>query len=240
MRLIDYEMETPIIAVTILLSMASAVWAQGGRRGGPGGADRSPGDVALEKGPLAADDFEQQALSVLADIAQNEQFRNVPEHDGRLLRILTRAANAKHVVELGTSTGYSGIWFGLALKETGGKLTTFEIDKQRAATARENFQEAGMGDIIKIVEGDAHEKVTELNEPIDILFLDADKEGYVDYLQKLLPHVRAGGLILAHNINPRMADPKFMEAITANPQLETVVRGGMSITLKKDGGSEAE
>ncbi len=199
----------------------------------PGGGGRLPGDVALEKGPLAADDFEKNALAVLADIAANERFRNVPQHDGRLLRIMTQSLNAKHVVELGTSTGYSGIWFGLALNETGGKLTTYEIDAERAATARENFEQAKMADVITLVEGDAHEEVKKLTGTIDIIFLDADKDGYVDYLNKLLPLLRPGGLILAHNINPRMADPKYMEAITTDPNLETVVRGGMAITLKK-------
>ena len=90
-----------------------------------------------------------------------------------------------------------------------------------------------MEDLITLVEGDAHEEVTKLTETIDVVFLDADKEGYVDYLNKLLPLLRPGGLILAHNINPRMADPNYMKAITTNPNLETVVRGGMGITLKK-------
>jgi predicted O-methyltransferase YrrM len=67
-----------------------------------------------------------------------------------------------------------------------------------------------------------------------MVFLDADKEGYIDYLNKLLPLVRPGGLIIAHNITPGMADPKYMEAITTNPNLETIVRGGVSITLKKN------
>ena len=146
---------------------------------------------------------------------------------------MTEAMNAKNVVEIGTSTGYSGIWFGIALQKTGGKLTTYEIDSQRAATARANFKKAGMADIITLVVGDAHEEVKKLKDTIDILFLDADKEGYIDYLDKLLPLVRPGGLVIAHNISPRMADPKFMEAITTNPNLETIVRSGMSITLKK-------
>ena len=72
-----------------------------------------------------------------------------------------------------------------------------------------------------------------LKGPIDIIFLDADKEGYVDYLNKLLPLLRPGGLVIGHNINPRMADPNFMKAITTNPNLETMVRGGVSLTLKK-------
>ena len=91
-----------------------------------------------------------------------------------------------------------------------------------------------MEDVITLVEGDAHKEITKLTGTIDMIFLDADKEGYVDYLNKLLPLLRPGGLVVAHNINPRMADPKYMEAITTNPKLETVVRGGMGITLKKN------
>ncbi len=219
-----------LIVATMHCLVPHAVDAQ--RRGGPIG-DRNPGDVELEKGPLAADDFEKNALAVLEDIAANQRFRNVPQHDGRLLRIMTQAMDAKHVVELGTSTGYSGIWFGLALKETGGKLTSYEIDAERADVARSNFKRAGLDSIITLVEGDAHQEVGKLEGRIDLIFLDADKEGYVDYLNQLLPKLRQGGVILAHNINPRMADPAFMKAITTDASLETVVRGGMSITLKK-------
>ena len=195
--------------------------------------ESASGDTELEKAPLAVNEFEKNALAVLADIAENQRHLNVPQNDGRLLRIMAQAMNAKHVVELGTSTGYSGVWLGLALKNTGGKLTTYEIDKERAATARANFKRAGMADIITVVEGNAHEEIKKLDGTIDLIFLDADKTGYIDYLNKLLPHLRAGGLILAHNITPNMADPKFMEAITTNPNLETVVRSGMSISLKK-------
>ena len=70
--------------------------------------------LQLEKGPVPVDDFEKNALAVLDDIAANQRFRNVPQHDGRLLRIMAQSIGAKHVVELGTSTGISGIWLGLA------------------------------------------------------------------------------------------------------------------------------
>ena len=90
-----------------------------------------------------------------------------------------------------------------------------------------------LADIITLIEGDAHEEVKKLKDPIDILFLDADKEGYIDYLNKLLPLVRPGGLVIAHNINTRMADPKYMKAISTDPKLETIVRSGISLTLKK-------
>lgn len=224
-------------AIAVVVAFASTVYAQPGGeppRGGRPGWGRDPGDAELEKSPLAADDFEKTALAVLGDIAENQRFRNVPQHDGRLLRIIAQSVNAKHVVELGSSTGYSGIWFGLALRTTGGKLTTYEIDSGRAATARANFKRAGMEDLITLVEGDAHKELKKLSGTVDVVFLDADKEGYIDYLDTLMPLLRPGSLILAHNINPRMADPKFMEAITTNPNLETVVRGGMSISLKKN------
>ena len=193
----------------------------------------SQSDSQLEKPPITNDNNEQEVFDILENILRSQRYRNVPPQDGRFLRIVTEAMNAQHVVEIGTSTGYSGIWFGLALQKTGGKLTTYEIDAQRAATARANFKKAGMADIITLVEGDAHEEVKKIKNSIDILFLDADKEGYIDYLNKLLPLVRPGGLVIAHNINPRMADPKYMEAITTNPKLETIVRSGISLTLKK-------
>jgi len=91
--------------------------------------------------------------------------------------------------------------------------------------------------MVTLVEGDAHEEVTKLKEPIDVLFLDADKEGYIDYLNKLMPLLRPGGLILAHNMNPGQADPRYVEAITTNPDLETLFLhmdgAGVGVTLKK-------
>ena len=111
-----------------------------------------------------------------------------------------------------------------------------EIDEWRANLAKENFKRAGVSKLVNLVEGDAHERVKEIKDPIDMIFLDADKEGYVDYLEKLLPKVRPGGLILAHNINERQADPKYIEAITKNPKLETLFfaeGGGFSVTMKK-------
>ena len=99
------------------------------------------------------------------------------------------------------------------------------------------IERAGLDGIITIVMGDAHETVMKLKDPIDLLFLDADKEGYLDYLNKLLPLVRPGGLIVAHNINQRQAHPPFIKAITSRPDLETVFlnleTSGISVTMKK-------
>jgi predicted O-methyltransferase YrrM len=183
---------------------------------------------------------EARIMNVLTDMYERQRagMMNAPPEDTRLLRILTESTGAKHVVEIGTSNGYSGIWFCLVLRTTGGKLTTFEIDPGRARLARENFKRAGVEDLVTLVEGDAHKEVTKLKEPIDVLFIDADKQGYFDYLRKLLPLVRPGGLILAHNtrdLGNQMQD--YIRAVTTDPNLETVLLAhndrGMGVTMKK-------
>jgi predicted O-methyltransferase YrrM len=171
----------------------------------------------------ARDDGEARVLAVLEAMgdARDRRHLAVSEEDGRLLRLLTEAVGAKRVVEVGTSTGYSGLWFALALRATGGRLVTHELDPGRAETARANFEQAGVAELVTVVVGDAHETVKRVEEPVDVVFLDADKPGYVDYLEKLLPKVRPGGLILAHNMRRPEPDPRFVEAITEDPRLET-------------------
>jgi len=184
----------------------------------------------------ASRESEKKILSVLEEMRQgNRTYLSVPPEDGRALRLLAEAAGAKTVVEIGTSTGYSGLWFCLALQDTGGRLVTFEIDPGRAAAARKNFQQAGVDSLVTIVEGDAHEKIASLKGPIDVVFIDADKEGYVDYLKKLLPLVRPGGLLLAHNVGMAGVTAYLKEA-EANPDLETIIYregAGLAVTLKK-------
>lgn len=231
---------TFVISVVVLsLAIVESLTAQppsGGPGGGPGGRRGRDSGSVREQAPLPANEEEKKILSVLDDMDQNQSrgMMNVPQADGRMLRLLTEATGAKHVVEIGTSNGYSGIWFCLALRTTGGKLTTHDIDEGRASLARENFKRAGVDKLVTLVMGDAHETVTKIKEPIDVLFIDADKEGYTDYLKKLLPLVRPGGLILAHNIE--MVGQDFIKAITGDPNLETVFQGqgqGLSVTLKK-------
>ena len=235
------------IAVSLLMVVGVLV-AQDRGRGpggmrGPGGGRMGPpgrGGSSMSKPPLAQNEAEKKILSILDELDSRggRGMMNVPQEDGRLLRLLAETIGAKQIVEIGTSNGYSGLWQCLALKATGGKLTTFEIDAERAALARQNFKKAGVDDIVTLIEGDAHEKVAQVQGPVDLCFIDADKEGYSDYLTKLLPKVRPGGLIVAHNISPGMADPTFLAAITTNPDLETVFYqqgGGVSVTLKKRG-----
>lgn len=187
--------------------------------------------------PLPKTDTEKRILSVLDEMrATGKTYLSVPVSDGRMLWLLAEAIGAKRVVEIGTSTGYSGLWLSLALHKTGGELITFEIDPGRAAAARRHFEQAGVADFITIVEGDAHEKIRELDGPIDLVFIDADKEGYVDYLNQLLPLVRPGGLILAHNVDMPAVARGYVKEVTANPDLETTFYmdgSGLSLTLKK-------
>lgn len=224
-----------IALCTVSLLLAGAACAQ--PPGGPPRPERSR--QAFEVKSLPRDDVEKRILDVIEDVGRSQRAGNmiVPEEDGRLLRAWAEAVGAKHVVEIGTSVGYSGLWFCLTLKKTGGKLTTFEINERRAAMAKANFERAGVADIVTIVLGDAHETVKQLKEPIDVLFLDADKEGYIDYFEKLSPLVRPGGVVIAHNMVPSMADPRFVKAITTNPDYETVFLhmegAGVSVSVKK-------
>lgn len=189
--------------------------------------------------PWPRSDEEKQVIAVMDDM-QDRQSRgmgNVLPEDGRLMRLLTESVAAKHVVELGTANGYSAMWFCLALRSTGGKLTTHEIDPERIALAKENFQRAGVEDLVTLVEGDAHETIKKLSGPVDVVLLDAEKEGFCDYLDKLLPLVRPGGLIIAHDSSGQaqmMED--YFQALRKNRDLETVLvdasRWGVCITRK--------
>jgi predicted O-methyltransferase YrrM len=222
------------LALLALMSLPVAAQPDPGRR--PGGGNP---EALFPSQTVPKNEREKKIVASLEDMdrTQRRGSMSVPASDGRLLRILAESTGAKHVVELGTSIGYSGLWFCLALERTDGKLTTFEIDEGRAATARANFKRAEVESRAKLILGDAHEKVSTVEGPVDIVFLDADKEGYLDYLEKLLPKLRPGGLVIAHNVSERQADPKYLKAITTNPELETVFvsagASGIGVSMKK-------
>ncbi|NLS95398.1 MAG: O-methyltransferase [Planctomycetaceae bacterium] len=192
--------------------------------------------------PKPRDEAEKQIVAVMEDMYENQSrgMGNIWPEDGRLMRLLAETIEARHVVELGTANGYSALWFCLALRSTGGKLTTHEMDPDRIAMAKQNFRRAGVEKIVTLVEGDAHETIKKLEGPLDVVLLDAEKEGFTDYLAKLLPLVREGGLIIAHDSSGQayMMDDYF-RAIVENPDLETVLvdasRWGVCITRKMKG-----
>lgn len=190
---------------------------------------------AGQAGPRAADPAEARAMDVLRQMERRPGI-GVSREDGELLRSSVEAVKAKRAVELGTYRGYSGIWTALGLRATGGHLTTYDIDPSMAVEARRNFEAAGVSDLITTVVGDAHKELPKQAEGIDLAFIDADKDGYLDYLQTLLPRMTVGGLILAHNVRSPSPDPKFMAAIRTDPRLETrfanMDGAGMSISKK--------
>lgn len=137
---------------------------------------------------------EVRAKTVEAGLPQIE----LRPHEGHMMMWMARAIGAKTIVEIGTLAGYSGIWFAKALPADG-KLITLDVSEKHAAVARKNFAEAGVDHLVEIVIGDAHDSLRMLNGPFDLVFIDAEKTGYMDYLEWALEHVRVGGVIAAHN-----------------------------------------
>jgi len=162
--------------------------------------------------------------------AKGDLFWSVPRKDGELLHFMVKATRSKNVLEVGTSHGFSAIWLGLALEETDGRLTTIEIDQERYDLARNHIKEAGLSQRITCIRGDAHEEVTRLQGPFDFVFLDADKEGQVDYFQKLYPHkLLPGGVLAVHNaIRQAHSMKDYLEMIQRHSDFDTVV---LSATL---------
>jgi predicted O-methyltransferase YrrM len=193
----------------------------------------------LSRHPKPRDEAEKRIIAVMEDMYANQSrgMGNILPEDGRLMRMLTETLGAKNVVEVGTANGYSAMWFCLAMRSTGGRLTTHEIDPKRIAMAKKNFHRPGVDDLVTLVEGDAHKTIGRLTEPIDLLLLDAEKEGFTDYLNQLLPLVRTGGLIIAHDSSGQAhMMEEYFQAIVKNLDLETVFvdasRWGMAITRK--------
>ncbi len=163
---------------------------------------------------------------------------NVPEQDGRTLHDLIVQKKLRRALEIGTSTGHSGVWIGWAVAKTGGHLTTIEIDSRRHETALANFKEAGLTQYIDARLGNAHEIVPTVDGPFDFVFSDADKEWYTRYFDALWPKVSPGGCFTAHNVsNVRM--PGMQEFLDRLKQVTdgttTIDEGspeGISITCK--------
>ena len=163
---------------------------------------------------------------------------NVPESDGKVLYDIIVKNNYKKALEIGTSTGHSGIWIAWALSKTGGKLITIEIDESRHKEALENFEEAGVSDYIDARLADAHKLVPELEGPFDFVFSDADKNWYKNYFIALLTKLEVGGCFTAHNVSNRYSGTgDFLDYVESLPNMETTInrssRSGISVSYKK-------
>jgi len=164
---------------------------------------------------------------------------NVPEADGEVLYDLVLKNDYKRALEIGTSTGHSAIWIAWALSKTGGKLITIEINEGRHREALENFEEAGLSDVIDARLADAHELVPQLEGPFDFVFVDADKGWYANYLRAVLPKLEVGGCFTAHNVSGRRMRGigDFLDELEGTPNLETEIvessRSGLSVSYKR-------
>lgn len=159
---------------------------------------------------------------------------NVPTSDGKLLYDIIIKNNYKNAVEIGTSTGHSGIWIAWALSKTGGKLITIEIDERRYREALTNFEKAGLSKYIDARLANAHELVKQLKGPIDFVFSDADKDWYINYFKVLDPKLIVGGCFTTHNVG-QYNGREYYEYVRHLPNYKTTLDdqgAGMSISYK--------
>jgi len=161
----------------------------------------------------------------------------VSEEDGRFLRLMAASNRSRRALEIGGANGYSAIWIGLGLRETGGRLTTIEYDAARAKTAANNIRRAGLADIVTVVPGDAFQEIPKIPGEIDFVFLDAWKRDYKRFFDMVLPRMNPGGLFLAHNVVNKQNEMRdFLAAIRDNPALFTAIvtpsGEGMSVSYK--------
>ncbi len=162
----------------------------------------------------------------------------VSEEDGRFMRLMVLSTKTRRALEIGTASGYSAIWIGLGLKETGGHLVTIEYDKARASQAAANIQKAGLADIVTVVQGDALAEIPNISGSFDFVFCDAWKRDYQKYFTMVFPALNKGGVFLAHNVinkGSEMAD--FLKTIRTDPRVVSSIVSpgseGISISYKR-------
>lgn len=161
----------------------------------------------------------------------------ISEEDGRFLRVLVATRGTTRALEIGGASGYSGIWIGQGLRQTGGRLITIEYDQGRAQEAAANIARAGLSDIVQVIHGDAFVEIPKLQGTFDMIFLDAWKQDYKRFFELTYPALDPGGVFLAHNVvNKRSEMGDFFDAIGAAPGAWSTVIApsgeGISLTYK--------
>ncbi len=196
------------------------------------------------------------ADGLLQAIAREGEQADLPLIDaevGALLRVLALAVGATRILEIGTATGYSGIWLAGALP-AGGMLLTMESDAERAEIARQNFARAGLSDRVSVIVGDARRTLAKVSGPFDLIFQDGDKPLYVRLLDRLVELLRPGGLLVTDNVlwdgevvpgfvrsplrnlDDTQAIADYNDRLNAHPRLTTAtipLRDGVAITVKR-------
>jgi len=179
------------------------------------------------------------------DIPHEDRMLAITKETGELLNMILRIKNAKNMLEVGMSTGYSTIWCAEAIAEQSGKIITIEQNPNKIKRAKENFQKAGVIDTIIIKEGLAIQILTKLNlqqkyrDFFDFVLIDADKENVIEYFDLIFPMVAVGGVIVTDNMlypeNFRQDMKKFSDYLSKNPKLRTItspIGNGEEITIK--------
>jgi caffeoyl-CoA O-methyltransferase len=197
---------------------------------------------------------EDDALQATRAVMQQEGLRpiNVSATGGQLLYLLALMAGARRILEIGTLGGYSATWLARALPPAG-RLITLELDEHHAAVARRNLAAAGLAAQVEVRVGPALASLSALQAagepPFDLVFIDADKDGYSAYLEYAVALVREGGLILADNtLRPEMLDDaadggakRYNAAVAAHdalvstivPVLRSEGLDGLTISIKR-------
>jgi predicted O-methyltransferase YrrM len=188
--------------------------------------------------PTNNPDLDKKVEAFLKDNQGKWRDMNVPASDGHLLFDIIVDNKYTHALEIGTSTGHSGIWIAWALSKTGGKLITIDIDESRHREAVENFKKAGLSEYIDARLGDAHKLVPELDGPFDFVFSDADKYWYKNYFIAVYPKLKSGGCFTAHNVRNRMSGiQEFLDYVESLPDMSTTIdkssTSGVSVSYKK-------
>ena len=185
--------------------------------------------------------LDKKVENFLAEQSGAWRDMNVPSRDGKMLYDLIIKGNYKSALEIGTSTGHSGVYMAWALSKTGGKLITIDNDERRHKTALKNFEKAGLTEYIDARLADAHELVKELPGPFDFVFSDADKYWYKNYFLDVGPKLIIGGCYTTHNIiersNGRVGqNVDYLEFVRSKDNFETILYShgnGLLISYKK-------
>jgi predicted O-methyltransferase YrrM len=176
---------------------------------------------------------------ILDDIKSRDKgLLAVSEEDGRFLRLMVASSGAKRALEIGGASGYSAIWIGMGLRDTGGRLVTIEYDPVRAKELSANIKNAGLADIVQVLSGDAFQQIPKVAGTFDFVFLDAWKKDYKRFFDMVYPRLDKGGLFLAHNVvNKKSEMGDFLDAIWKTPALYTAIVSpsseGMSVSVKR-------
>ena len=170
------------------------------------------------------------------ETAQPKRMLNITRDTGRLLWILVTATRATRILEVGTSNAFSTIWLADAARTTGGRVTTLELNPEKVALARANLATAGLHGVVDVLEGPAGETLRSLPGPFDVVFLDADRRSYLEYLELVVPKLRTGGMLIADNVTSHAHELQgYLGRVKSHPQLFAVtvpIGNGEEIALK--------